>query len=319
MLRLSPIVLALVAVTGSTAHAVTPPTITGLTADPWAPPNSDPTEVYVLGDARFSNEEPVTVGSDGYGDPERREAGLFGMDLKSMAIWQPESTIPSLSFAMSFYDFQAIAPEVTAWRWTFKVAGVPYQLEAARGGATLPSTLDAGPVALFMQDGLDAFRLLGPCNADASSCPFHSTVEGTLDTNSDRLLWQVPIGTAPFTVGTTLAPHPAGATASIGVGPHRYHDRMTQTGSYTILGQSVSVWVQSLTGDRLTPVYQAFLPPPENGVVPFWANLSIGHLDTGPVGPTNDFNVVAQACVGSLCSPVNCAPQVRVGCVGIRI
>lgn len=296
------------------------PEISGFTADPSGPPNQDPTEVYVLGDVRFFGEEPVTVGTDPQFDHSLGAAGLFGMDIKSLAIWQPDITAGTLWFAMSLWDFQAIAPEATSWRWTFNVDGVPWQLEAARGGLALDST-SSSLAAWFSQPGLDTFRLLGPCNAAGTSCPFVRHVEGQIDINSDRVIWRAPTE-GPLSVGRTITPHPAGAIAQIGAAGNHYIDRALQNAlkpNYAIAGQRVEVWVQAPNGDRVTDVYDAFLPPPDESGQLFWANLSVAHLNRGSIGPNTAFDVVARACGGNLCSTPNCISTPKSACTRVML
>jgi hypothetical protein len=290
------------------AHAIEPPQIISFYADPHSEPNQDPTELFAQGQARFSGEDPVTVGQDPPGDPQRREVGLFGMDARNIAIYQPDVADATLWFAMSFWDLQVVAAEAATWRWTFKLDDTPYQLEAMRGGLTATSTREAGEAEIIGSvPPHDVFRLLGPCSvAGELRCPFNRSMSGEIDMNSDRVIWKLPIE-LPFEVGSVITPHPAGAVASFGAGPGSFTDQVVQTGSYTALSRRVLISVRVPGGATVVGPYAAFIGDADGaGSTPFFVNVLIGSLDRGALGPTTPYEVVALACSGQACS----APEV---------
>jgi len=311
-MRRVPLLLLACLLAPTSAHAVlAPPEVTSFYADPHVEGNEDASEVFAQGEAIFSGEDPVTVGMDPQYDPQRREVGLFGMDARNIAIWQPTITDNTLWFAMSFWDLQVVAPEAAAWRWTFNLDGVPYQLEAMRGGVTASSTLEAGPDAIAASAPMtDQFRLLGPCATIAGElrCSLNRTIAGQIDMNSDRVIWKLPIE-LPFEVGSVIAPHPAGAVAVFGT---VFADQVEQTASYTAMSRRVLVSV------RLPNAGATVIPPGTtfvsntlvDGRTPFFTNLLVSSLDRGLPGPDTSYEIIAVACAGLACSPVPgpCSP-----------
>lgn len=320
-MRRAPLLLVACLLAPASAHAVlAPPQVTSFYADPHAEGNENASEVFAQGEAIFSGEDPVTVGMDPQYDPQRREVGLFGMDARNIAIWQPTITDNTLWFAMSFWDFQMIAPEAAAWRWTFNLDGVPYQLEAMRGGVTAGSTLEAGPDAIVASATMtDQFRLLGPCSTVAGElrCSFNRRISGEIDMNSDRVIWKLPIE-LPFEVGSIIAPHPAGVVAVFGT---VVADQVTQTGSYTALSRRVLVSVRLPNGGAtVIPPGTAFVTNQlVDGRTPFFTNLLVTSLDRGAPGPSTSYEVIAVACAGQACSAVPGTCQTSPACATIRL
>lgn len=289
----------------STSHAAELPQILTMYADPHLVGNQDASEVFVQGEALFVGEEPVTVGTDPQHDPQRREVGLFGMDARNLAIWQPSTSEQTLWFAMSFWDLQVVAPEAAEWRWTFNLGGVPYQLEAFRGGLTAASTSEGAPDTMLSSIPIgDRFRLLGPCSTVQGQlrCPYNRPVDGQIDMNSDRVIWRVPIE-LPFEIGSVISPHPDGARATFGT---VFSDPVTQTGSYTTQSMRVLVSMRIPGGATVLPQRAAFLGATRlDGGTPFFTNLLVGHLDRGVPGPTTPYEIVATACAGQGCGPAS--------------
>lgn len=286
----------------ATAHAADPPQVIGFYADPHVEGNQDAREVFVQGEALFAGEDPVTVGMDPQHDAQRRELGLFGMDARNLAIWQPTIVDQTLWFAMSLWDLQVVAAEAASWRWTFLHNGVPYQLEAFRGGLTAGSTYEGSPDLITGSvPPADRFRLLGPCSTvmDTLRCGYNRSVTGQIDMNSDRVIWKVPLE-LPFEIGSVFAPHPAGAVAAFG---GVFTDTVTQTASYTALDRRVLISIRQPNGGAtVLPPRSAFVSDLlVDGRTPFYANLIVDTLNRGLPGPETPYEVVALACAGLLC------------------
>lgn len=296
------------------------PQVVRFYADPHAENNQDPTEIFAQGEAVFDPEVPYGVGLDDQNDPSRRELGLFGMDAKAIAIWRPEAVEPALWFAIGFYDFQQVAPEVTSWRWTFNVDGVPYQLEALRGGLTAASTFEADPPLVDASlPTNNSFRLLGPCSTvnAALRCPFNRVVTGEIDTNADRIIWKVPVDT-PFYETSIISAHPAGAaTEYMG----QVNDQVVQERSYIVRNRRIMVGVRQPNGTVVLTPSAAFVADVDAaGRIPFFLNLNVSLLDRGALGPETPYEVYAVACSGQTCPPApsSCGPQAT-DCVTVNL
>lgn len=268
--------------------------------------------MFVQGTAVMFGENPLIVGSDPQGDFFPSSLGLVGTDARALAIWQENATIPTLTFALSLWDLQLAVPEMTAWRWTFTTRGQMYRLEAVRGGVTADGTLDEPSMSIERTDPINGtFRLLGPCSAPPTdpfedlTCPIITSIPGTIDANSDRILWQVPMeADGLFRLGDTISPAPAGGIAELRLGPQRYTDTITQSGSYTIAGPRIRAGIQALGADPTlanldTEVFT--LHRSGSNEFDFFGFVDLTNIDKGPPGPNRYYQAVAEACVGTLC------------------